>query len=117
MKTVYFKRLDNTHAAIADLVLMSASRALGVLAPEGSFLITRINVPIAYRRKGLGTEMLKEIIEDADKEGVTLVLECVPSDMKMTQRVLAKWYEKHGFSTHQHLDWIMMRRPRGKDSR
>lgn len=85
MRTCYFIRLSDVAIAIADLVVF-----------DGVYWITRLNVPVAYRRMGHGTTLLKQILEDADKYGITLRLE-VSSSGTMNNGRLARWYAKHGF--------------------
>jgi hypothetical protein len=67
---------------------------------EGRFWITRIVVPIPCRRQGHGTALLKEILADADREGVTLALQprCLDGHGPTMQR-LVQWYRKHGFQS------------------
>jgi len=84
---------------IADLSLLK----------NGWMLITRINVPLPSRGKGFGRLVLDEILRDADRFGVTLCLEPMPSG-GLKFKALADWYERAGFR------WIdkgmMLRLPR-----
>jgi hypothetical protein len=84
---------------IADLSLLK----------NGWMLITRINVPMPSRGKGFGRLVLNEVLRDADRFGVTLCLEPMPSG-GLTFKPLADWYERAGFR------WIdkgmMLRLPR-----
>lgn len=103
MKTTYIIRDPDTGslaAAIADTVMWPK---------EGSkyCIITRINVMIKYRGEGYGTEILNQIIADADAEKVTLLLEPSASG-GLSQAELVNWYERHGFKYGQ---WSMGRRP------
>ena len=59
-------------------------------------IITRINVPVAHRGKGHATALLQQILDDADKEGITLYLEIQASD-GLNRDQLQDWYERHGF--------------------
>lgn len=62
----------------------------------GHIYISRINVPREIRGNGYGSQLLKIIIEDADKESETLCLLPVASDgLDRTQ--LIEWYERYGF--------------------
>jgi predicted GNAT family N-acyltransferase len=63
---------------------------------NANFVIVRINVPINERRKGIGTELLKRCLKDAQKEQVSLCLE-VLSSSDMSSGRLMQWYKKHGF--------------------
>ena len=87
MKAVY---LDQNTRSIADLVEIDPNL----------YLVTRINVPTASRAKGFGSKLLREIIEDADREGTTLEIHPVPSG-GMTRKELISWYRRHGFQWEQ----------------
>jgi len=94
MKTCYITRLGDADCAIADLTGYYndvTGECLGQL-------ITRINVPKRgpYRGQGIGTQLLKRILADADQEQVTLFLEVVPSD-GLDVEALSAWYARHGF--------------------
>lgn len=74
--------------AIADLVLP------GELTPF--YTITRINVPLQYRRQGYGQRLLAMICDDADAEDLVLMLEPSPSDGPNYDQMIA-WYRGYGF--------------------
>jgi GNAT superfamily N-acetyltransferase len=97
MKSCYWKKLGDVHIAIADLC---DYYNLG-------FIITRINVPRAFRGQGEGRELLKQITSDADKEGRRLFLEISPSD-GLSFHELEAWYMRAGFKRWK---GIYMRRP------
>lgn len=71
--------------AIADLV-----------SHEGMWVITRINVPAEYRGKGYGTQLLRRICADADREGATLTL-TIHASGALEHAALEAWYTRHGF--------------------
>jgi len=98
MKTCY---VDRETRSIADLV------APGELT--FAWTITRINVPHRHRGQGLGSTLLKQILEDADRDGVVLALEPAPSD-GLDYDALRAWYERHGFRLNLELGY-MFRRP------
>lgn len=87
-------------AAIADLVRWPNENSK-------NYVITRINVMERYRGMGFGTQILNEILADADKEGVKLFLEPIASN-GLTQKELEAWYVRHGFEWGA---WHMRRRP------
>ena len=74
--------------SIADLV------APGELTQN--WTITRINVPKEFRNKGYGTKLLKLILDDADRDMITLQLEPSPSD-GLNYKQLVAWYKRYGF--------------------
>lgn len=100
MKTCY---VIKEHRAIADLV--DATGAFN----EG-LLLTRINVPKKSRTQGIGTKLLQQICEDADREGVTLYLEVSPSD-GLTADQLTAWFKRHRFRHMQAGSNVMWRPP------
>ena len=63
---------------------------------QGGLTITRINVPKAHRGQGHARKLLAEILTDADREGVVLLLEISPSD-GLSWSQLEAWYTRHGF--------------------
>lgn len=79
---------DEPRPAIADVVWFGA--------PFDSHVITRINVPHRLRGRGLGTALLRKILDDADADGCQLMLAPEPSDGLDYPAVVA-WYERHGF--------------------
>lgn len=99
MKSMYYRRLSG-RPAVADVWVHEPGKAL----------ITRINVPLEHRREGIGTELLREIIEDADREGVTLHIEVQASDGPAREALL-KWYEKHGFISSDIYKYFVIREP------
>lgn len=86
MKNGYFIQLNTIRTAVADLVDYD----------DTTKLITRINVPKEYRSTGVGSQLLQQIVHDADEEGITLLLEIVPSDGLNFQQ-LELWYKRYGF--------------------
>lgn len=92
MKAMYFERVKGClQPTMADLVGPDQ---------EGKWLITRINVPVPLRGQGLATKLLKEILSDADEEGVTLELWPYASGANsggLNQTQLTGWYARHGF--------------------
>jgi GNAT superfamily N-acetyltransferase len=88
MKTWYIipDETDTRAAAIADVFEVDKEYAV----------ITRLNVMQEFRGQGLGSKLLKMVLDDADKEGVILLLEIAPSGT-LTFNDLEKWYERNGF--------------------
>lgn len=104
MKASYYIRLDTFHVAIADLTESTPYRTLSghEIRPAKRFtIINRINVPEAFRGQGHGSTLLKQILADADREKVTLLLEPVATGRNgLAQRDLIKWYKRYGFKTY-----------------
>lgn len=107
MKQTYLIKDDSGMfaAAIADLSFMEDSQR---------WQIHRINVMKQFRRTGLGTEILQQILKDADNEGVKLWLLPVATG-GLTQSQLVRWYKKHGFNwTGKPNHTGMERKPSGQ---
>lgn len=62
----------------------------------GAQYITRINVPRSHRGKGIGTQLLNQFLELADKNKWTIWLEIQSSD-GLTYDELEAWYLRHDF--------------------
>jgi ribosomal protein S18 acetylase RimI-like enzyme len=54
-------------------------------------------VPHDHCRKGIATKLLREALAEADKEGIWIYLEVVPTG-EMPYEALVEWYKKHGFA-------------------
>lgn len=91
MKTTFTYALSRHSIAIADLSLFNEEGA------PLTYIITRINVPPSNRGQHVGSWLLREIVEEADAEGVTLVLEPIPSG-GLDHDQLVAWYKRYGFS-------------------
>lgn len=100
MKQMYCIRLGHK-LAVADLSYIGGS----------IWELSRINVPADYRGQGYGSELLGQVCDDADNEGVTLVLNINPYGA-LTYQQLQDWYERWGFvASELHGDSIFRREP------
>jgi len=63
----------------------------------GCFWINRINVPEAWRGTGIARKLLKQCLDEADREGKALILAVSPSDGLDFKQLMA-WYKRHGFA-------------------
>jgi predicted GNAT family N-acyltransferase len=97
MKTSYY--IEDVRAA-ADLIFV-----------EGRWFITRINVPMRHRGLGYGTKILRQILDDADKELVDLWLKIYPSG-NLSYEQLESWYTRYGFKK---VNDLMKREPLADD--
>lgn len=65
---------------------------------SNTWMVTRVFVPMAHRKKGIGTSMMKELCEDADRLHQKLILEVAPYDIReFSKDDLAAWYKTFGF--------------------
>jgi GNAT superfamily N-acetyltransferase len=83
MKNCYF---DRDTRSIADLCDYYGK----------GLIITRINVPVEHRGKGIGRKLLSQIVTDADDTRTTLYLEILASG-DMDHDALEEWYGRMGF--------------------
>src|SRR6059058_2728528 len=64
---------------------------------ETGALITRIEVHEPFRGKGYASEMMKEVIKDADEQGVILFLTVDSDGTGLGNLELRRWYFRLGF--------------------
>lgn len=80
-------------------------------------LLTSIKVQQAFRREGHGTALLEDVCADADREGVTLILNVESyMDGGLDDMQLWTWYERFGFRGNIDLGIGMTRPPRTNPS-
>jgi GNAT superfamily N-acetyltransferase len=99
MKHSYAEVLDNGKA-LAVCELINAQNGL---------MIQRIKVPRGYRGQGIGSKLLKRVLEAADREFKTLYLSVCTTDYGMSYDQLEAWYMRNGFIYKNGI--IMVRRP------
>lgn len=68
--------------------------------------ISEFNVPEAFRGNGEGSELLKDVCEQADEKNILLVI------IADTERLM-KYYERFGFIAIQATPILMVRTPLG----
>ena len=66
--------------------------------------VSHFNTPAEERGNGYGTNLMREICRDADRDRIVLML------LPDTQR-LSEWYARFGFVTIQDDPDVMMREP------
>lgn len=78
--------------------LLRCTASLLNIKPAMSIL-TGIEVECKLRGRGYGTELLKQVLTDADKEGVVITLSVSSDDSPkaLSNDQLQAWYERHGF--------------------
>lgn len=114
MKTCYVIVFgDEVKPAIADVT------APGTFDTIPGCVVNRINVPHKHRGQGHGSTLLRQICEDADREGVSLHL-CINPTGPLDYDQLEKWYRRYGFDDDpdENADGWFVRQPtNGKESR
>lgn len=86
MQKSFVIKLSPVKIAIADV---------SDLGNEGHFLC-RVNVPKEYRGKGIGSQLLKQVLKEADRCKIDLLLEIYPSG-GLSYEELRQWYQRYGF--------------------
>lgn len=68
-----------------------------------SSLVSRVFVPLEKRSSGIGSSLLKEVTDDADKECITLLVDPRPyfDRSREAYKKLIKFYEKAGFKVQK----------------
>lgn len=89
--------IDSSDMLLADLVICDGSDL-----SFGERLMRRLNgEPVTYQGIGLGTALLKAIIQFArDSKIRTIHGSVTPSDLNQTPYLLA-WYQQHGFKVEK----------------
>lgn len=102
MSELFIKLSDPSGLAILDYCRYEDGRSL---------LITRVNVPVAHRRKGAGTSLMNQICLHADNLRVPLYLEVssYEEESGMDNDQLTEWYGKFGF--REIMTRVMRRKP------
>lgn len=113
MKSCYISLTNPKSRAIADLIQDPADPLVWTL--------TRISVPPldfegrSLRGQGLARGIMQQILTDADKEGVVLILYISPGG-GLTKRQLAAWYKRLGFTRNSRFPHWLVRIPRAVES-
>lgn len=82
-------------------------------SPLNGWLITALDVNSRFQGQGHGRHLLQRILDDADREQVTLYLAAAASTPGLTQEQLCAFYERHGFEHYTNDDPnAYIRRPR-----
>jgi GNAT superfamily N-acetyltransferase len=83
---------------------------------KGAVIIARVKVTRKFRGRGYASALWKEVLRDADAEGITLLLSIQPDvDNGLDAEALIAWYKKLGFELVEGEGWgaMMRRQPRG----
>ncbi|WP_078626324.1 GNAT family N-acetyltransferase [Streptomyces sp. NRRL S-241] len=64
---------------------------------DGPAILTEIAVWEEHRGKGWASELLRQICQEADREGLTLLLSVEPGPRGLSYEALAEWYQRCGF--------------------
>jgi len=91
MKPAYFLKVDGR------LVIADVEELIG-----HGYAIRRINTPQELRGRGYASRVLRQIIADADREGVRLYLEPAATG-GLSQTQLVAWYRRHGFKKYDNM--------------
>lgn len=83
------------HMYIEEVGIIPAVADLSMV-DEQTWELNRVNVPAVSRGVGHGSRLLRRVLDDADREGVTLVLNVYPSG-SLDYDALVSWYGRNGF--------------------
>ena len=75
--------------------------------------LVKIHTPAAYQGNGHATELLRQVCQEADEAGLTLVLWPRPygDDIALSAGMLSDWYARMGFRVIQPDPVLMARAP------
>jgi GNAT superfamily N-acetyltransferase len=75
--------------------------------------ITKVHTAAADQRQGHATALLREVCDEADQAGITLILWPRPygDDIALSQAMLIDWYARFGFRVIQPEPVLMARAP------
>lgn len=65
--------------------------------------LTDIFVPWNDQGKGIGRDLMREVLEWADSQNVDVCLSIAPSGGKMDHEALEAWYRRVGFEWDSHI--------------
>lgn len=99
------KHYSNEHSSAEVVANANLPESLA-----GVLEVVRVWTDPEARRQGYATELMKSIVQDADIEGVVLILTPRPFGKSAGLEKLAKWYERFGFSTIQKQPIVLMAR-------
>ncbi|MEU5974302.1 GNAT family N-acetyltransferase [Streptomyces sp. NPDC047315] len=83
-----------------------------VIGLEGPAIVSRVIVRPSARGQGWGCEVLRAVLDDADREGVPLILEVDDGSAEFSGAALTDWYSRYGFEPVPGSDQTMIRHPR-----
>lgn len=97
--------------ADADHIATATTMSFG----GNTFALTGITVYRGNRGRGYASRLLRRVLADADKEGVTLLLIVDPDGSIgcLDYAQLTSWYERYGFREDPESE-IMVREPAGR---
>jgi GNAT superfamily N-acetyltransferase len=101
-------------ASVIDLTAASGLRRAygGPVEPLGrSYLVTAVEVR-EERGQGHASNLLRQIIRDADAEGATLLLSVESDGTGLSDDALRLWYARHGFVSMTGSERGMVREPK-----
>lgn len=79
-------------------VMVNISQAVPQHMRAGTREVSHLHVPAEHRRKHLGTALMNLICQEADANGITLLLTVRPSDEDgLDEDQLIDWYIRFGF--------------------
>jgi ribosomal protein S18 acetylase RimI-like enzyme len=64
---------------------------------DKSAMLTRIEVGREHRGQGIGSKLMRVVLDAADNEGFTLMLGVEPDGTGLNHAALVAWYERLGF--------------------
>ncbi len=76
-----------------------------------SYCIQMVKTQRKYQGQGGARLAMSEVLQDADREQVTLLLEILPSGGRLNHRALTAWYQRLGFRQEEQSN-LFIRQPK-----
>lgn len=117
MNTKTFSYKQEPYIALAELTetLHGYSLVTGEYANVKTWFFNRLNVPKQMRGQGIGRNLLKQVIEWADKEDITIINTVnTYADSPLTDDQTIAFYLRYGFQTTS-FTHVLIRYPKPKE--
>jgi GNAT superfamily N-acetyltransferase len=82
-------------------VMVNVSEAVPSHMRAGTREVSHLHVPTEHRRKHLGTALMNLVCQEADANGITLLLTAQPYEGGPDEEQLIAWYAQFGFQALQ----------------
>jgi len=91
------KAIEQLGEVYGDAILIDNSVRVELKNTFGKLHIKFIYTEPEYRKQGLASSVLRQILDIADKNKVSVIIQPNSLDSSLETRELIKWYEKFGF--------------------
>jgi predicted GNAT family acetyltransferase len=93
--------------------IINRGASVSLIGKDKQWIITAVEVTKNHRGEGHARSLMKAVCQDADEEGVTLLLSVSPSEPEMSKPRLRRFYSDFGFTGMIEDEDAMIRLPKG----